>query len=155
MLALLFASLLFTATIVQSTYTPVNNLDQTAGTLEDNLHKKEQVVSAWLNSNSAFNSLKSIQESPDDALKLINTFTTNNSIWLITYTNDTVSFWSGVKVVPEPNNRIKEGVSFIQSNNGYYEVIKKTEGSFSAVFYIGVKVNYPFQNQYLKNKQLK
>jgi len=76
----------------------------------------------------------------------------DNSIWLVTYTNDTVSFWSGVKVIPEPNKLIKEGVSFIKNTNGYYEVIKKTEGNFSAIFYIGVKVNYAFQNQYLQNR---
>ena len=75
---------------------------------------------------------------------------------MITYTNDTVSFWSGIKVIPEPNKLdIKEGVSFIKDTNGYYEVIKKTEGNFSAIFYIGVKVAYPFQNQYLQNQASK
>ena len=152
LLALLFVSLLFTATIVQSTYTPVNNLDQTAAILENNLHSKEKDITALINNNASFNNLKTLQNNPNEALKFINNYTVDKSIWLITYTNDTVSFWSGVKVIPQENNRIKEGVSFILGPNGYYEAIKKSEGSFSAIFYIGIKVNYPFQNQYLQNR---
>jgi two-component system nitrogen regulation sensor histidine kinase NtrY len=151
LLALLFASLLFTATIVQSTYTPVNNLDQTAKILENNLQKKEKEVAVITHNPAAFDSIKNFQNNPTGALKFITDYTTDKNIWVITYTNDTVSFWSGVKVVPEPNNRIKEGVSFIKGTNGYYEAIKKSEGNFSAIFYIGIKVNYPFQNQYLQN----
>ena len=152
LLALLFVSLLFTATIVQSTYTPVNNLDQTAAILENNLHTKEKDITALINSNASFNTLKTLQNHPNEALKFINDYTTDKSIWLITYTNDSVSFWSGVKVIPQQNNRIKEGVSFILGPNGYYEAIKKTEGNFSAIFFICIKVNYPFQNQYLQNR---
>ena len=152
LLALLFVSLLFTATIVQSTYTPVNNLDQTAAILENNLHTKERDVTALLNNKTSFNNLKTIQNRPYEALKFINDYTVDNSIWLITYTNDTVSFWTGVKVIPQENNHIKEGVSFIQGPNGYYEAIKKSAGNFSAIFYISIKVNYPFQNQYLQNR---
>ena len=152
LLALLFASLLFTATIVQSTYTPVNNLDQTAKILEGNLQKKEKEVAVLLNNPVAFNNLKNLQNRPKDALNFITDYTTNKSIWLVAYTNDTLSFWSGVKVVPDPNKRIKEGVSFIKASNGYYEAIKKSEGNFSAVFYIGIKINYPFENQYLQNR---
>lgn len=152
LLALLFASLLFTATIVQSTYTPINNLDQTAKILEKNLHKKEKSVTLLLDNKKEFNGLKSLKDRPYDALKLIKDYTTDKGIWLITYTNDSVSFWSGIKVAPEKNHLIKEGVSFIQTPNGYYEAIKKSEGNFSAIFYINIKVNYPFQNQYLQNR---
>ena len=51
-----------------------------------------------------------------------------------------------------PACNIREGYSFIKEPNGYYEVIKKTEGNFSVIFFIPVKVNYAFQNQYLQNK---
>jgi two-component system nitrogen regulation sensor histidine kinase NtrY len=44
MLALLCASLFFTAVIVRKTYTTVNNLDQTAKVLENNLQKKEAIL---------------------------------------------------------------------------------------------------------------
>ena len=33
----------------------------------------------------------------------------------------------------------------------YYETIKKTEGKISVVFFIPVKTNYPFTNDYLEN----
>lgn len=152
LLALLFVSLLFTATIVQSTYTPVNNLDQTAAILENNLHQKEKDVLGLINNNTSFNSLKTLQNHPAAALKFINDYTADKNIWLITYSNDTVNFWSGVKAIPEGNEHIKEGVSFIKEPNGYYEAIKKSEGNFSAIFYINIKVDYPFQNQYLQNR---
>jgi two-component system nitrogen regulation sensor histidine kinase NtrY len=152
LLALLFASLLFTASIVQSNYTPVNNLDQTAQILENNLHKKEAYISKVLYDKAQYNSLKTLQNNPQLALKYIGDFVTYRSTWFVTFTNDTLSFWSGVKVIPQKNSDIKEGVSFIQEPNGYYEAIKKSEGNFSAIFFIPVKINYLFQNQYLQNK---
>ena len=60
LLALLFASLLLTAVIVQKTYTPKNNLYQTGQTLEDNLHKKETYVKNFLDNKENFNKLKTL-----------------------------------------------------------------------------------------------
>jgi len=152
LLALLFVSLLFTASIVQSTYTPVKNLDQTAQILENNIRKKEAYVSKVLYDKTQYNSLKTLRDNPNLALKYIQNFVTDRSIWFVTFTNDTLSFWSGIKVIPQNNSDITEGVSFIRQDNGYYEAIKKSEGHFSAVFLIPVKINYLFQNQYLQNK---
>jgi two-component system nitrogen regulation sensor histidine kinase NtrY len=155
LLALLFASLLFTAIVVQSTYTPVKNLDQTAKTLEDNLHKKEAYVTDILNNRdslNSLNSLKTIQNYPYKALATAQYFTKENSIWLTTFHHDTLTYWSGIKVVPNKASDIKEGVSFIKEPNGYYEVIKKSEGDFSVICLILVKVDYSFQNEYLQNK---
>jgi len=151
MLALLCASLLFTAIIVQKTYTPVNNLDQTARTLENNLHKKERYVNEVINDSAQFKRLKLLKKAPQLGLKYIQQFTTEKSIWFITLTNGQLSFWSGIKVIPDFPATIKEGYSFQKEANGYYEVIKKTEGNFSAIFFIPVKSNYTFVNQYLQN----
>jgi two-component system nitrogen regulation sensor histidine kinase NtrY len=151
LLVLLCASLLCTAIILQKTYTPVNNLDQTAKVLEDNLHKKEGCVNDLLNSRDSFNLLKQLPGNPSAAIKLIHDFTTDKSIWFITLTDDHLTFWSGIKVIPEHPALIKEGYSFIKESNGYYEAIKKSEGSFTAIFFIPVKLNYAFQNQYLQN----
>ena len=79
MLALLFASLLFTAIIVQKTYTPKNNLVQTAETLEDNLHRKEEFVSGIFNDKARFNQLKMLQDSDQAALQTIKDFTTDSA----------------------------------------------------------------------------
>ncbi len=152
LLALLFISLFFTASIVQSTYTQVKNLDQTAQILENNIHQKEAYVSKVLYDKARYNSLKTLQDNPKLALNYIQDFVTDRSTWFVTFTNDTLSFWSGVKVIPKKNSDIEEGVSFIRQDNGYYEAIKKSEGHFSAIFLIPIKINYLFQNEYLQNK---
>lgn len=151
LLVLLCASLFFTTLIVKETYTPVNNLYQTAQTLESNLHKKEADINTLLNNKTRFNGLKGLQNNPGAAFKLIQYYTTDRSTWFITVTDEHLSFWSGIKVIPKYPAAIKEGCSFIKEDNGYYEAIKKSDGNFSAIFFIPVKINYAFQNQYLQN----
>ena len=151
LLALLFASLLFTAIVVQSTYTPIKNLDQTARILEDNLNKKEGYVTALLDNKASFDQLKTIQNDPKRGLFDAQYYTTDKSIWITTYHDDTLTYWSGVKVLPQHPSSLKEGVSFLQEANGYYEAIKKKEGNFYVICLIGVKVNYSLQNEYLRN----
>jgi len=151
MLALLFASLLFTAIIVQQTYTPKNSLYQTAQTLEDNLHKKEQFVTAVFNNKAGFAKLKTLENDDNAALQTIKDFTTDENIWLITYVKHHLTFWSGVKAIPEQPDTIAEGFSFVDEPNGYYDVIKKTSGDFTAIAMIPVKLQYPYQNLYLRN----
>jgi len=152
LLALLFASLLFTAIVVQSTYTPIKNLDQTARILEDNLHKKEDYVTNLLYNKAEFNQLKTIQDDPQRGLHDSQFYTSDKSIWITTFYNDSLTYWSGVKILPKNASGVKEGVSFIQEANGYYEAIKKSDGNFSVVCLILVKVNYSFQNEYLQNR---
>lgn len=151
MLALLCASLLLTAVIVRQTYTPVNNLDQAARVLENNLQQKEEYVNRFINDKADFEKLKNLQNNPNISLDLITEFTTNKSIWFITLKNNQLDFWSGIKVIPEVPSSIKDGYSFHKQSNGYYEVIKKSEGNFSVIFFIPVKINYTFQNPYLQN----
>ncbi|HTD39783.1 MAG TPA: ATP-binding protein [Mucilaginibacter sp.] len=151
LLALLFASLLLTAVIVQKTYTPKNNLYQTGQTLEDNLHKKEAYVNSFLNNKESFNKLKTLGSDEQEALKTIKAFTTDENIWALTYKDNHLVFWSGVKIIPQHPALIHEGYSFVSGPNGYYDVIKKSEGKFSAIFFIPVKISYRVQNQYLHN----
>ncbi len=151
LLVLLCASLFITAIIVQKTYTPVNNLEQTAKTLENNIHKKEGYVSEVVNNPLKFSDLEKLSTHPYLALNYVQFFTTDKSIWFITLKNNQLSFWSGVKAIPDHPEFIKNGYSFLKLANGYYDVIKKTEGDFSAIFFIPVKLNYAFQNQYLQN----
>jgi two-component system nitrogen regulation sensor histidine kinase NtrY len=151
LLVLLCASLFFTAIIVQKTYTPVNNLAQTARVLEHNLHKKEGYVNDLINNPVSFNELKNLQNNPQQAFKYISDVTTAKAIWFITLTDNHLNFWSGIKAIPEHPEAIKVGYSFLKLANGYYDVIKKSDGNFSAIFFIPVKFNYAFQNQYLQN----
>lgn len=151
MLALLFASLLLTALVVQKTYTSKNNLLQTAQTLENNLHRKEQIVWDVLNDPKGFQNLKTLDTNDKAALKAITDFTTDEGIWFITVKKGKLAFWSGVKIIPEWRSKINEGFSFIHTENGYYNAVRKTQGDFYAIFFIPVKADYLFQNQYLRN----
>ncbi|MDB5031835.1 ATP-binding protein [Mucilaginibacter sp.] len=151
MLALLAASLLLTAIIVRSTYTPVINLTQTAKILEDNLHKKEGYVYKAINTPAAFNKFKTIANNETGGLNCIREFTANRGICVTAFKNNHLRFWSSVKYIPATASELKEGSSFIQATNGYYEAVKKSEGDFSVIFFIPVKTNYSVQNQYLKN----
>lgn len=151
LMLLLSIILFFTAIIAKRSYTPANNLRQTAETLEHNLHQKEQFINTLLNNKNAFERLKGLPRDSMYALKLINDFTTEKSIWFITLADDRLSFWSGIKVIPDYPAAIDEGSSLLTEKNGKYEAIKKTVGNFSAIFFIPIKINYAFQNQYLQN----
>ncbi len=124
---------------------------QTARELEGNLHKKEAYINKQLNDKATFSKFKTLADNDQDALNAIKDFTATNNTWFITAHNNHLSFWSGVKVLPDNLAGIKEGNSFIQQPNGYYEAIKKSDGSFSIIFFIPVKINYAFTNQYLQN----
>ncbi|RYU87869.1 sensor histidine kinase [Mucilaginibacter terrigena] len=151
LLVLLFASLLFTAIVVESTYTPANNLIQTSKLLENNLHGKENYVYSAIKNKKVFNEIKNLRNTPAKGLNYIDEYTIKNAIWIVVYKNGVPDFWSGAKIIPQKVSRIKEGCSFTKQPNGYYETIKKTEGNTSVVFFIPVKTNYPFTNEYLKN----
>ncbi|WP_302867452.1 ATP-binding protein [Mucilaginibacter sp. L3T2-6] len=151
MLALLCASLLLTAVIIRITYTPVSNLDQTAKVLENNLQKKERFVYSFINDKKSYESLKQLPHNSNAAIDLIRRFTTDRNIWFVTLTNNQLDFWSGIKVIPDYPATIKEGPNFRRESNGMYEAIRKSEGNFSVIFFIPVKFNYRFQNEYLQN----
>ncbi|MEO6150061.1 MAG: hypothetical protein ABIN95_05735, partial [Mucilaginibacter sp.] len=149
LLALLTVSLFVTAIIVPNSYTPQNTLEQTAKILERNIHKKEDHINRLLNDKVEFKYLKSLPANESKALELINDLTISRHIWFITLHKNKLAFWSGIKVLPDDPQLIKEGYSFIKQPNGYYEAIRKSEGDFSVIFFFPVKINYAFQNKYL------
>ena len=151
LLVFIFASLFATAVIIQLTYTPGINLQKTGKKLQANLRKKEDLVQNLIADKSAFDSLKVVSKHPGYALKIIKEFTSENAIWLVTARDNRLNFWSGVKIIPDNPAAYKEGYSFVKEKNGFYEVVKKTEGGFSALFFILVKNNYSIENQYLQN----
>jgi two-component system nitrogen regulation sensor histidine kinase NtrY len=151
MLALLGASLLLTAIIVRSTYTSAINLTQTAKILEDNLNKKEGYINRAINTPAGFNRFKNLRNNNEDGLKCLQEFTAERNIEVLTYKGSTLTYWSGINYIPDRGKDIKDGYSFINRINGHYEAIKKSEGDFSVIFLIPVKINYAFQNHYLQN----
>jgi two-component system nitrogen regulation sensor histidine kinase NtrY len=151
LLALICASLLLTAIVVQKTYTPKNNLEQPGIALERSINAKETYINSILNNKASFDSLRTLPNSESRSLEFIKEATTQNRVWLATLVNNRLTFWTGVKVLPDPQRPVKEGRSFIKMQNGYYEAVRKTQGNFTAIFYIPVKWSYSIQNKYLQN----
>jgi len=151
MLALLGASLLLTAVIVRSTYTPAVNLVQTAKMLENNLHLKEEYVANAIANKAGLERFKAIANNYEDGLQCIRQFTADKNILVITYKNSRVQYWSDITQIPQNPAYIKEGYSFHRWDNGFYEAVKKSDGNFSVIFLIPIKTNYTVQNQYLEN----
>ncbi|MCD8742437.1 ATP-binding protein [Mucilaginibacter roseus] len=151
LLALLTVSLFITAVILPNSYTPGRTLEQTARILEDNIHEKESFIEDILHDSVKFNELKQLRKNDQLSLKLIKDYTVKNHVWFITLDSSRLSFWSGVKVLPANPGRIKPGRSFIKQPNGYYEAVRKDDGAFSAIFLFPIKINYAFQNNYLRN----
>ena len=150
-MALLFASLLLTAVVVRNSHTPNEGFLKSAHQLESNLNNRE-AIAAQLLSDKQFSKLKEFPEKNyQQALTDIENITVKNRIWLYTYKSDSLAFWTGIKAIPSNYKSFKEGSSFVKFNNGYYEVIRKTQGNFTAVALILVKSNFRVQNQFLKN----
>ncbi|HEY0177191.1 MAG TPA: HAMP domain-containing sensor histidine kinase, partial [Pedobacter sp.] len=70
---------------------------------------------------------------------------------ILTYDHHVLKFWSSAKAIPPDPEKIKEGSSFVQFPNGWYEVIRKTDGNYILIFLIDVKNQFSIQNRYLKN----
>ncbi|OCX50280.1 hypothetical protein BEL04_23515 [Mucilaginibacter sp. PPCGB 2223] len=150
LLALICLSLFLTAIIARKTYSPGNNLASSAKTLETHLHQKEEFVAGYLNDPDNFNRLKNVNNDETFALQLVDV-AKSEKIYAATYNHNQLSYWSGIRVLPDDASLVSEGHSFIRQPNGYYEAIKKTAGDFSAIFFIPVKNKYNYQNTYLRN----
>lgn len=151
LLAIVCATFLLTAVIVKETFTDKVNLEQTGSIIQENLNAKEALVNEVVNDKAEFEKLKNLCNDPKAAIDFIQNFTTNNRIWVFTYLNHQPNFWTGVKFFPENPETLTDGSHFLQRANGAFQVIKKTEGKFSAIFYIPVKNLYHFKNRYLRD----
>jgi two-component system nitrogen regulation sensor histidine kinase NtrY len=150
-LVLLSASLLLTAVVIRNSHGANEGFLKSARQLESNLNKREAVV-AKMFSKKQFARFKAFPDKNyQEALGKIEDITIKNRIWLLTYKNDTLAYWTGIKVIPNNYKVFKEGSSFIKLSNGYYEAVRKTEGDFTAIAFIFVKSNFRVQNQFLKN----
>jgi two-component system nitrogen regulation sensor histidine kinase NtrY len=151
LLTVVCITFLLTAVIVKETFTPKVNLAQTAVILQSNLNDKEAYVNKFMGDKHSVLKLQQAATNSPVALDVIKDLTTDHRIWVYTYYNNHLNFWSGVKILPENPLIYKEGASFVKLDNGYYQVIKKTIGNFSVLFSIPVKSTYHFQNRYLLN----
>lgn len=126
------------------------NLDDIAVKISSQLAQKETFIYSYLTDTKKFKQLQSLDKNPEVALETISFFADKN-IFFQNFRNDTLVFWSDTKISGRYAQNLKDGTSFITYRNGWYEVIKKSEGLFSTVFFIPVKANYPYNNQYLNS----
>jgi two-component system nitrogen regulation sensor histidine kinase NtrY len=151
LLVVLCVSLSLTALTVKMSYNSDNLLESSALTLQKKLNDREIFVEDFLKNPAKFKELERISKDEKDALQLIKEFSEDKEIHFCTYINNKLNFWSSVQVVPDSSSAYPVNASFTHEKNGYYEVIKKTSGNFSVLFFIPIKAAYNFQNQYLND----
>ena len=149
MLAIGFACTALTAhlTINQSEV-----LNHDGEKIERRLQRKETFIKNLINNPAILDSLKNITKNEVWAQYIISELGKKRNIYIQTFENGKLKFWSGIKVVHETDSLLREGTTFASGENGYYEVIKKSWGTFSVLSYIPVMARYPYQNEYLKNE---
>ncbi|ARS42165.1 two-component sensor histidine kinase [Sphingobacteriaceae bacterium GW460-11-11-14-LB5] len=127
-------------------------LEHDAQEIQHNLLIKEKAVQSFLADKQQVARAKQFHLNPNHAIDFIKTYRTNSGINLLTYQNNELKFWSTNKVSEIDPATIKEGSSVLFFYNGWYEVIKSTQGNFSFIFLITIQSQYPFkETKYFKN----
>ncbi|MFC5283747.1 sensor histidine kinase [Pedobacter alpinus] len=119
-----------------------------ADEIKEKINEKELQVFDYLSVKHKFNELKKLDTDANLATQTLSYFSERN-IFFQTYKKNNLVFWSDA-VIPSYNpTSIKEGISFVEYENGWYEVIKKSDKDFFVLFFIPIKQQLPFNNQYL------
>ena len=141
---------IITALSLNHAITRTDLLTHEANELQENLTEKERIVQNFLANPIEINKIKSFYKDGDGALKFIDTYR-SQGINLLVFKKNTLQFWSSSKILPALS-KVKEGTSFYQARNGQYELIRKTEGEYTFLFFIALKTQFLIENQYLKNE---
>ena len=147
---MLTVSFAVTAITVNFTFDKEEVLEFDGKTVEENLHRKERFIKQFLNGPN-FDSLRTIHNYPNKAINLLTNFSEDRNIFLYTYFNHQLNLWGSTRIAPVTDAGLKEGSNLLITENGYYEAIKRTSGSFSALAIIPLKAEYNYQNRHLKN----
>jgi len=150
LLLILGVCCIITALSLKHSITKKDLLQHEAEILQENLASNERIVYSYLSDVQQVERAKQFHLNEGFALSYINNYRPKG-INVLTYYNSDLKFWSSYKAIPPDPSKIKEGSSFIQFPNGWYEVIKKTQGNYSIIFLIDVKNQFSIQNRYLKN----
>lgn len=148
---ILGACCLVTALSLKHSITRKEQLRYEAGQLQKNLRVKETIVDNFLRDPKQTESAKQYHINENYALNFINTYR-DKGINILTFQDGVLRFWSSVRAIPNDPEFIREGSSFLQFSNGWYEVIKKTSGSYIILFLIDIKSQYLIHNEYLKDE---
>lgn len=151
LLFLLLAGLIITALSIHKKFRKEEILNFDAHKIERRLHRKEEFVHNFLNNAAIFDSLKGIEHNEEWAQKLVPELRDQRHLYLHTFKNGKLKFWGAIRILLESDSNIREGSSFLAWKNGWYEVVKKSQGDFSVLVFIPIKANYPYQNQFLRN----
>lgn len=146
-LTIAFFGITLTARWISTNFVGVSSYAKSINSL---LNKNESVVYSYLNNPKTVSEIRFIEHSTvlsEKWIKLLNA----QSITLHTYKNNQLVFWSSNLINPKQNVKIPNGISFLQTDNGYYETIKKEYKNLTIVIFILIKSHYPFQNSFLKN----
>lgn len=130
--------------------TKLVNLDDLAENVSSDLHEKEIKVTDYLSSEQNFKDLQKLHLSPHLATKTLESFT-NKNIFFQTYQKGKLIFWSDITISASNIDNYKEGSSFVNYKNGWYEAIKRSENDFFVVFFIPIKSHLPYNNQYIND----
>ncbi len=114
------------------------NLENTSKKIASELIEKELFIYSFLAEKEKFNALARLEKDAEYALELINYFD-KEQISFQTFRKDKLIFWSDNFTTGNYSKGIKDGTSFLKFKNGWFEVVKKTKGSFNVVFFIPVK----------------
>ncbi|MCX2582496.1 sensor histidine kinase [Pedobacter sp. MR22-3] len=152
-LLFVLACCLITTSITLSKFTTKSELlERYAREVQTNLLIKEKNVEDFLSNKKEVQKAKQLHHNPKGAIDFLNTYRKNKGINLLTFQHNQLKFWSSYKVTDFDLSRVKEGKSVLFFYNGWYEVIKHSEGSFCFVFLISIQSQYPFrETPYFKN----
>lgn len=150
LLLILGVCCIVTAISLKHSITKKDLLKYEAGRLQKNLGTLENKVYDFLSSPAELQKLKQFHLNQADALAFINNYRVKG-INLLVYEQHDLKFWSSYKAIPSDPNALKEGSSFVQFPNGWYEVIKRTSDQFTLIFLIDIKKQFSIQNKYLQN----
>lgn len=141
---------LVTALSLKHSITRKDLLRHEGARLQENLALNERIVYGFLADMKQLSKARQFHHNEAYALDYLVNYKPKG-INVLTYENNVLQFWSSYKAIPLDPDKIKEGSSFVQFPNGWYEVIRKTEGNFTVMFLIDVKNQFSIQNRYLKN----
>jgi two-component system nitrogen regulation sensor histidine kinase NtrY len=150
LLLILSLCCIVTAISLKHSITQKDLLEHEAVSLQKKLSRAERLVNDFLNNDRLLQKVKSMDVNEDYAFNFISSFRAKG-INVLTFKNRELIFWSSYKAYISEPDTVKEGSSFVKLSNGWYEVIKKTQGNYAIVFFIDVKNEYAIENQYLKN----
>lgn len=75
----------------------------------------------------------------------------DQNVNLLQFKKNKLTFWSTNQVIVPDPAAVKLGNSFMKLSNGWYFVNKKVDGDLTSIFFVLVKNEYSFQNNYLEN----